>query len=325
MLGRIGEGGQGIVYLGERDDGGRYAVKLMRGAIDGSFQREVAAARKAAPIVEVGPDFIVTEYIDGPSLREVVEGSGPLTGPSLYRLAVGTATALAAIHQAGVVHRDFKPGNVLLGSEGPRVIDFGIARQLDATVSATSSVLGTPGYMAPEQVSGQRVMPAADVVAWASTLTFAATGQPPFGQDTLPAILHRILNAAPVPGLLDRPLHELLTACLAKDPVRRPDMQQVLTRLLGHTTMPLPDVLAEGRTIALTPDTALADARTYRWTTLRLSPLARPRRINRPVPGRSVPAHDRRRTRNSEDRSGIRSHGHQIRPPPDFRTSPAIL
>ncbi|GAA0948349.1 hypothetical protein GCM10009550_24590 [Actinocorallia libanotica] len=260
----------------------------MRGAIDGSFQREVAAARKVAPfctaqIVEVGPDFIVTEYIDGPSLREVIERSGPLTGPSLYRLAVGTATALAAIHQAGVVHRDFKPGNVLLGPDGPRVIDFGIARQLDATLSATSAVLGTPSYMAPEQVSGQRVMPAADVFAWASTLTFAATGQPPFGQDTVPAIMHRILNAAPDLGLVDRPLHELLTACLAKDPARRPDMQQVLTRLLGHTTMPLSDVLSEGRTVALTPEAALADARTLRWTTLRLSPLARPRRVSGPV------------------------------------------
>ncbi|MGW4801221.1 protein kinase domain-containing protein, partial [Nonomuraea sp. NPDC004297] len=176
----------------------------------------------------------------GPSLQQ----AGRHGGADLQRLAVATATALAAIHQAGVVHRDFKPANVLLGPGGPRVIDFGIARAMDDAVTHTSSVVGTPAYMSPEQLAGQPVGPASDVFAWASVMVWAGTGTPPFGQDTLPAIINRILHNEPQLGDLPQPLRSIVYACLAKDPQRRPTMRDVILRLLsGQTTdsAPLPN------------------------------------------------------------------------------------
>ncbi|MBA9004809.1 serine/threonine-protein kinase [Thermomonospora cellulosilytica] len=282
LKGRLGAGGQGVVYLGETAEGRRVAVKLLhdRARVD-AFRKEVAAARRVsafctARVLDDGEDegtpFVVSEYIDGPSLREVVEGGGTLAGTALYRLAVGSATALAAIHQAGIVHRDFKPGNVLLGPDGPRVIDFGIARALDATVTATSTVLGTPSYMAPEQLAGDVVGPPADVFAWGATIAYAANGRPPYGQDTIPAVMHRIMTGRPDLGALDGPLRDLITRCLARDPAERPDSREILLRLLDHTEGPIAAVeaLEQGRTLATADDTALADARTARWTTLRL-------------------------------------------------------
>ncbi|MEV4224436.1 serine/threonine-protein kinase [Nonomuraea sp. NPDC049725] len=239
LAGRLGAGGQGVVYLGVARDGGPVAVKVLReGVADDRFAREIAAARRVEPfcIAQVldassggGRPYIVTEYVDGPSLQQ----AGRHTGAELQRLAVATATALAAIHQAGVVHRDFKPANVLLGPGGPRVIDFGIARALDSGLTATSSIVGTPAYMAPEQLAGEQVGPAADVFAWASVIVFAATGTPPFGDDSLPAVINRILHNEPRAGDLPPVLREVVLDCLAKDPARRPAMQDVLLRLLG--------------------------------------------------------------------------------------------
>ncbi|WP_053175818.1 serine/threonine-protein kinase, partial [Nonomuraea sp. SBT364] len=234
----LGAGGQGVVYLGRSRDGAPVAVKVLRdGVADDRFAREIAAARRVEPfcIAQVldassgGRPYIVTEYVDGPSLQQ----AGRHAGAELQRLAVATATALAAIHQAGVVHRDFKPANVLLGPGGPRVIDFGIARALDSGLTATSSIVGTPAYMAPEQLAGQEVGPAADVFAWASVIVFAGSGVPPFGDDSLPAVINRILHNEPRVGDLPPALREVVLACLAKDPARRPAMQDVLLRLLG--------------------------------------------------------------------------------------------
>ncbi|MBF8194684.1 serine/threonine protein kinase, partial [Nonomuraea sp. K274] len=242
LLGRLGSGGQGTVYLGQAPGGGRVAVKVLRdgAALDGRLAKEIAAARRVEPFciaqvldasLDTRPPYIVTEYVEGPSLLQ----AGRHTGADLQRLAVATATALAAIHAAGIVHRDFKPANVLLGPGGPRVIDFGIARAMDDAVTHTSSIVGTPAYMAPEQLAGQPVGPSTDVFAWASVMVWAATETPPFGHDTLPAIINRILNNEPRLGDLPHPLRSIVYDCLAKDPRARPTMQDVILRLLSGT------------------------------------------------------------------------------------------
>ncbi|MEV0378715.1 serine/threonine-protein kinase, partial [Nonomuraea sp. NPDC050643] len=245
LLGRLGAGGQGTVYLGQTPDGRSVAVKVLRegAGFDARLGKEIAAARRVEPfcIAQVldaslgAQPYIVTEYVEGPSLQQ----AGRHSGADLQRLAVATATALAAIHEAGVVHRDFKPANVLLGPGGPRVIDFGIARAFDEAVTHTSGIVGTPAYMAPEQLAGQPVGPPADVFAWASVMVWAGTGTPPFGQDTLPAIINRILNNEPQLGDLPQPMRSIVYACLAKDARARPTMRDVILRLLsGQNAMP---------------------------------------------------------------------------------------
>ncbi|MFC9972995.1 ABC transporter substrate-binding protein [Spirillospora sp. NPDC127200] len=248
LTGLLGEGGQGAVYLGEDEPGHRVAVKLLHARFSGDpkarqrFAAEVAVAQRVAPFctarildsdVEGDRPYIVSEYIDGPALSQVLAEEGPRRGTALDRLAIGTMTALAAIHEAGVVHRDFKPANVLMAADGPRVIDFGIARALDATGTLSSTAVGTPAYMAPEQISGAQVGPAADVFAWGATMVYAGTGRPAFGQDTIPAVMHRILNLPPDLGDLADPLRTVVADALAKDPAWRPTAQQVLIRLLS--------------------------------------------------------------------------------------------
>ncbi|MFI0484846.1 serine/threonine-protein kinase [Actinomadura sp. 9N215] len=249
LIGRVGEGGQGTVFLGADDDGREVAIKLLHAELTSDdkararFLRELETAKKVAPfctaqVIDADVDgdrpYIVSEYVPGPSLNQQVLDAGPLDGAGLDRLAVGTATALAAIHQAKIVHRDFKPHNVLIGPDGPRVIDFGVARAISAGTTLTSRVIGTPSYMAPEQISGDEVGTAADVFCWAATLVFAATGEPPFGQDTIPAVINRILHEEPELGALEGPLRELVLDCLEKEPAHRPGARQVLMRLLGH-------------------------------------------------------------------------------------------
>lgn len=257
LAGRIGEGGQGLVYLATAPDGGKVAVKLLRADLAGNeeasvrFVREVELARRVAPfctaqVIETGladgRPYIVSEYIDGPTLTDVVRNEGPRSGTPLHRLAIGTVTALVAIHQAGIVHRDFKPSNVVLGPDGPRVIDFGVAKALDLGSTLTGSAIGTPSYMAPEQFDGGHPGAAADMFAWACTLLFAASGQAPFGQDSVPAVVNRIMNTeADVGVIADPALRSLVADCLAKNPSRRPTAQQALMRLLGqaqHTPGP---------------------------------------------------------------------------------------
>ncbi|MBO2451680.1 serine/threonine protein kinase [Actinomadura barringtoniae] len=244
LTGRLGMGGQGVVYLGRNADGTPVAVKVLREEIAADprvqerFIKEIAAARRVDPfcIAQVldasldGPrPYIVTEYVEGPSLQE----AGARNGATLQRLAVATATALAAIHQAGVVHRDFKPSNVLLGPDGPRVIDFGIARDTESPLTLTSSIIGTPAYMAPEQFEGDVVGPPADVFAWASVMAFAASGLPPYGADSFPAIMKRVLTGEPDLRGLHEPLRSIVAGCLVKDPAQRPTMETVLLSLLG--------------------------------------------------------------------------------------------
>ena len=256
LLGRLGEGGQGVVYLGRGTGPGeeRVAVKVLRSSVDPTvlerLGRELDAVHQVQPFVTAGVieasaagdlRYIVSEFIDGPSLQERVMTSGPLREGELQRLAVGTATALTAIHGAGVVHRDFKPANVLLGPDGPRVVDFGIARLTDAS-TMTSGLIGTPTYMAPEQLAGDRPTSAVDVWAWGVTMIFAATGRSAFGADTVPAVMHRIMYTEPDLTGLPASLLPAVRECLEKDPQRRPSARDLLLRLVDPS-VPFPAVV----------------------------------------------------------------------------------
>ncbi|WP_433442444.1 serine/threonine protein kinase [Nonomuraea sp. CA-141351] len=244
LVGRLGAGGHGVVYLGQARNGTPVAVKVLREGLAGDdrLAREIAAARKVEPfcLAQVldastsGGPYIVSEYVDGPSLQQV----GRQGGAELQRLAVSTATALDAIHQAGVVHGDFKPSNVLLGPDGPQVVDFGIAGALGTGMKATGTFVGTPAYMAPEQLAGKAVGAPADVFAWASVMVFAAMGVPPFGDDSLPAVINRILKDEPQLGELRGVVREIMLACLAKDPGTRPAIRDVLLRLTAPSRQP---------------------------------------------------------------------------------------
>ncbi|MEU8384097.1 ABC transporter substrate-binding protein, partial [Streptosporangium sp. NPDC048865] len=247
LVGFLGEGGQGVVYLARTPSGERVALKVLHARLSDDtqakrrFQREADAARRVAPfctarVLEADATgdrpYILSEYVDGESLQQVVSREGPRDRYALVRLAVATATALAAIHRAGIVHRDLKPSNVLLGPDGPRVIDFGIARALDASYSLTTDLVGTPAYMAPEQFHEQEVGPAGDVFAWAGTMVFAATGRPPFGLGNLAVVMRRILVAEPDLAGVPDSLRPLLGAALTKDPRSRPGSAEVLDMLL---------------------------------------------------------------------------------------------
>jgi len=274
VTGRIGSGGQGVVYLGEAEDGSAVAIKLFHASIGAdrtlrdAFTRELEAAKRVARfcIAQVldsgmvgGRPYIVSEYVPGPSLHEVVNEEGPRTGSALDRLAISTSTALVALHDAGVVHRDFKPQNVLLGPDGPRVIDFGIARALAGTGTVTSRVVGTPAFMAPEQFEGRELGLAVDVFSWAATMAFAATGRPPFGGDTLPAIMNRVLNEPPDISGVEPPLRDLLAECLAKNPADRPSAHRILDRLVRRYGHAAASPAAEGGEPAV-PAAAVAEA-----------------------------------------------------------------
>ncbi|MEU8396617.1 glycoside hydrolase family 6 protein [Nonomuraea sp. NPDC048892] len=260
LLGRLGEGGMGVVYLGRGPDGTRVAVKLIHARMDAHsdfrrrFAREVEAAKRVArfctaPVLDADVEgetaYLVTEYVEGPSLADAVRDSGPLTGSALDGLAAAMAMALHAIHGAGVVHRDLKPSNVLLSQVGPKVIDFGIARLADAEVS--SAIVGTPSYMSPEQVAGSDIGPASDIFSWGCTVAFAAGGVPPFGSGSIPTILLRIVNEPPELRGLSGPLRELVLASLTKNPGRRPTAQELMDRLsAANITAPGPEPTPSG-------------------------------------------------------------------------------
>jgi outer membrane protein assembly factor BamB len=249
LYARLGSGGMGRVFLAYSPGGRAVAVKVVHphlardAAFLSRFRREVAAALAvngsyAAPVVAAGPDddppWLATAYVSGPSLQEVVTATGPLPEDAVLKLAAGLAEALRVIHGCGLVHRDLKPGNVLLAADGPRVIDFGIARALDGTVlTSAESVLGTPSFMSPEQAQGQPTGPASDVFSLGGVVYFAATGANPFGTGHPAVMLYRIVHTEPDLHVLPPRLWELAAACLARDPARRPAPAQLATALTG--------------------------------------------------------------------------------------------
>ncbi|WP_344480902.1 serine/threonine-protein kinase [Nonomuraea monospora] len=264
ILRRLGQGGQGVVYLGESPQGALVAVKLMHARVSGDpdvrrrFLGEVEAVRRVAAfctaqLLDADLDgdrpYLVSEYVEGPSLAEHVADKGPRSGGSLHRLAIGTATALGAIHRAGVVHRDFKPPNVLLGIDGPRVIDFGVSRMMDAAATTSTGVsLGTPAYLSPERVQGETAGPPADLWAWGLTVAYTATGRHAYWAETYQEVLARILYGKPDLGGLGGVLREVVEGCLRHDPQERPDAEEVLRWLLGHEQG---DVLTTGARAAV--------------------------------------------------------------------------
>jgi outer membrane protein assembly factor BamB len=246
---RLGAGGMGRVYLASSPGGRAVAVKVVHqhlardSAFIGRFRREVAAALVvnggyATPVIAAGPDddppWLATAYVPGPSLQEAVTATGPLPDDAVLKLAAGLAEALRVIHHCGLVHRDLKPGNVLLAADGPRVIDFGIARALDGTaLTSAESLLGTPSYMSPEQAQSRVAGPASDVFSLGGVLYFAATGASPFGTGHPAAMLYRIVHTEPdLDPVLPR-LRDLIAACLAKDPGQRPAPAGLAAGLMG--------------------------------------------------------------------------------------------
>jgi WD40 repeat protein len=241
LAGRLGAGGQGVVYEGYDDAGGRAAVKVLYGGGSGLGKELAAASRVSsfctARILSSDPDaehpYLVSEYIEGPTLRRAVQESGPFEADRLHRLATAVATALAAIHAAGVVHRDLKPDNILLGPDGPRVIDFGLARVTDLSATFSEQIQGTPIYMSPEAFSDPQPRPPHDVWAWGAIVLYAATGEHPFRADTIHAVMARILAGAPDTSVLAQPLRDLVTAALSLDETDRPTAHDVLVGLIG--------------------------------------------------------------------------------------------
>jgi serine/threonine protein kinase len=248
LLGVLGSGGMGRVFLGRSPGGRMVAVKLIRAELAGDpdfrarFAREVATARTVSgiftvPVVDAnleGPQaWLVTAYVDGPSLTEAVGSHGPLPTGSVLSLAAGLAEGLGVIHAAGVVHRDLKPSNVLLASDGPRIIDFGISRAMDATgVTRTGWVAGSPGFMCPEQAEGGgEAGPAGDIFSLGAVLAFAATGKEPFGPGAATAKLYRVVHSVPDTSGVPAGIGPLVERCLAKDPRDRPTTDQILTEL----------------------------------------------------------------------------------------------
>ena len=246
LTARLGAGGMGVVYLGVAWDGGQVAVKVLRPELANDqefrrrFGREVAAlvrVKGACTVRVIEADsqsstpFLVTEYAQGPSLSEHIDKYGSVSPDMLYSLATGLAEALTMIHAAGIMHRDLKPSNIILTDAGPKVIDFGIARRQDTpAMTQTGMMVGSMGFMAPEQISGHPG-PAADVFAWGVTVAYAASGRSPFGTGNTHSVLYRIMYGEADIAAVPDSVRPLVEAALTKDPQGRPTAQQLLDRL----------------------------------------------------------------------------------------------
>ena len=262
LIGRLGEGGMGTVYLALAPSERAVAVKVVKPefTVDENFavrfHAEVENARRVASFctaqvldngnTEDGRPYMVTEYIPGTPLSRQIAMFGALDPGPLHGVALGVAAALAAIHVAGLVHRDLKPSNVILSMSGPRVIDFGISRALDASTSFTQSgeLVGSPGWWAPEQVRGDAITPAADIFAWGCLVAYSGNGRHPYGRGDALTLAARVLNSSPDLGALPAPLNNLVRLATDPDPARRPTAQELLIALVSGgvpAPMPTPD------------------------------------------------------------------------------------
>ena len=250
LLGRLGQGGMGTVYLGVSPDDRAVAVKVLRDGFPDHdarrrFRHELEALRRVRgphlvevldADVEADLPYLVTRFVPGTRLDDLVTRTGPLPLEDLHQVARGLADALSTLHAAGIVHRDLTPGNVLVLDGQPHVIDLGLATAADVTAMTRSGlVIGTPGYLAPEQVTGSAVSPAVDVHAWGATVALAGTGRPPYGTGRPEAVLYRIVHAQPDLEGMPRSLADLVTAAMDPDPARRPDARALLSELGGPT------------------------------------------------------------------------------------------
>lgn len=247
LIGRLGSGGMGVVYLGQDPAGNHVAIKAARAGADeetiSRFEAEAACLRRAPQacttrLVADGsgrrPPYIVTEYVEGRSVEHVVETGGPLQPEQVTALATGVGRALAAIHEVGLIHRDLKPGNILLTPTGPRVIDFGISQQVGAAGGPTGpgSVVGSPGWIPPERLNHYPASPASDVFGWGCLVAYAATGRNPFGKGDAEEVVRRTLREPPDLDGIESPLRELVAKALSKEPAERPSASWILSRLV---------------------------------------------------------------------------------------------
>ena len=287
---RLGEGGMGVVYLADGPDG-PVALKVVRRLLAADetfrtrFRREVLSARRVSgrgvvqlldADTESDRPYLAMAYVEGPTLLDEVTTSGPLRGDRLRALAVALAEAVGTIHRAGVTHRDLKPGNVLLTQDQPVVVDFGVATATETTsITVVGTVMGSPGWMAPEQVTAGPPSPAMDVFAWGTLVAWAATGRNPFGTGRPEAVAYRIIHDEPdLEGVPDD-VADVVRTALAKSPEARPSADELLARLLGDAPQSPPEALAADATALL--------ART--WVQTPIQPPAPPPAPPAPAPG----------------------------------------
>jgi hypothetical protein len=319
LLGRLGAGGMGQVFLGVSPGGRKVAVKLIHPVYGGTaefrerFAREIEAARRVGGFHTVqvvdadaraDPPWMVTAYIEGPSLQEAVGRDGPLPPGRVRALGAGLAEGLNAIHARGLVHRDLKPGNVILAGDGPRIIDFGTVRVADAAAALTTAgtVVGTVAYMSPEQIRGEAASPASDVFCLGCVLAFAATGRPPFGGDSAAAVMFRIVSQPPdLAGLADDGLAGLIAGCLAKSPGDRPAVPALLAALTIPAPAPVAARVPRGPAQSAAGPATMTQAHAPSWAATRTGHGALV------LPGAPPPAGPAPRARRPGHRSRVRS------------------